>query len=159
MKRILFLLIAAFLLTAVFPAFAQASSGIVVTANVKNANPTLIFTGGTSDQALNEKILSDLQFCDWFNVLKSGSATYQVSVKGSLQDFTVTVMNSAGVPVFQPFRVSDSKEVDAAAHTAVKSSLDAIGRLIIGWVTQRSFLSVTSTPFALCATADKNAAS
>ena len=126
MKRILFLLIAAFLLSAVFPAFAQASSGIVVTANAKNANPTLIFTGGTSDQALNEKILSDLQFCDWFNVLKSGSATYQVSVKGSLQDFTVTVMNSAGVPVFQPFRVSDSKEVDAAAHTAVDTILNRL---------------------------------
>ena len=57
MKRILFLLTAALLLAAL-PVFAQsaASGGIVVTADAKNANPTLVFTGGLSDQALNFQI-------------------------------------------------------------------------------------------------------
>ena len=125
MKKTLFLLTAAFLFAAALPVFAQTaatSGGIVVTAPEKNANPTLIFTGGTSDEALNAKILSDFQFCDWFTVLKSGKATYHVSAKGSLQDFTVTIANSAGVP-YQSFRVADSKDVDSAAHTAVDTVL------------------------------------
>ena len=128
MKRILFLLTAALFLAAAFPLFAQnaASGGIVVTADAKNANPTLVFTGGLSDQALSAKILSDFKFCGWFNVLNSGKATYQVSAKGSLNDFTVTISNSAGVPVCNPFRITDSKEVDAAAHTAVDTVLNRI---------------------------------
>ena len=98
MKKYLFLLTAAFLFAAALPLFAQsASGGIVVTAEAKNANPTLVFTGGLSDQALNAKIQSDFEYCGWFTVLKSGKAAYHVSAKGSLQDFTVTISNSAGV--------------------------------------------------------------
>ena len=126
MKKTLFLLTAAILLAAAFPVFAQsASGGIVVTADAKNANPTLVFTGGLSDQALSAKILSDFQYCGWFTVLKSGTAAYHVSAKGNLQDFTVTVSNSAGVPMHS-FRITDSKEVDAAAHTAVDTVLNRI---------------------------------
>jgi len=127
MKRILFLLTAAVLLAAALPLFAQsaASGGIVVTANAKNANPTLVFTGGLSDQALSAKILSDLQFCGWFNVLKSGTAAYQVSAKGTLRDFTVTIANGAGIPEHS-FRITDSKDVNAAAHTAVDTILNRI---------------------------------
>jgi len=126
MKRIKLILTAAILFAAALTVSAQGiSGGIVVTADAKNANPTLVFTGGTSDQALSAKILSDFQFCGWFNVLKSGSATYQVSAKGSLQDFTVTVSNSAGVPIHS-FRITDSKEVDAAAHTAVDTVLNKL---------------------------------
>ena len=117
---------AAILFASSLPIFAQASAGgIVVTADAKNANPTLLFTGSTSDQALNAKILSDFQFCDWFNVLRSGNATYQVSATGSLHDFTVTVANGAGVPIHS-FRITDSKEVDAAAHTAVDTVLNKL---------------------------------
>lgn len=128
MKRILFLLTAALLLAGALPLFAQGavSGGIVVTADAKNANPSIIFNGGLSDQALSAKILSDLQFCGWFTVLKSGSAAYHVSAKGTLQDFTVTVTNSAGVPVCNAFRISDSKDVDSAAHTAVDTLLNRI---------------------------------
>ena len=127
MKKIKLFLTAAVLLAAALPVFAQsaASGGIVVTADAKNANPTLVFTGGLSDQALSAKILSDFQYCGWFTVLKSGSAAYQVSAKGSLEDFTVTISNSAGVPMHS-FRVTDSKEVDAAAHTAVDTVLNKI---------------------------------
>ena len=127
MKRIMFLLTAALLLAAALPVFAQsaASGGIVVTADAKNANPTLVFTGGLSDQALNAKILSDFDYCGWFTVLKSGNAAYHVSAKGSLQDFTVTISNSAGVPMHS-FRITDSKEVDAAAHTAVDTVLNKL---------------------------------
>ena len=75
MKKSLFLLTAVLLFAAATPLFSQsASGGIVVTAEAKNANPTLIYTGGLSDQALSAKILSDLQICDWFTVLKSGNA-------------------------------------------------------------------------------------
>jgi len=129
MKRLQFLLTAAVLLAAAFPVFAQNAStagGIVVTANAKNANPTLVFTGGLSDQALSAKLLSDFQNCGWFTVLKSGNATYQVSAKGSLQDFSVSVTNSAGVAMIQPFRITDSKDVDAAAHTAVDTILNRL---------------------------------
>lgn len=125
MKKLHFFLTAALLLAAALPGFAQgaaASDGIVITAKVKNANPTLIFTGGTSDQALNAKILSDLQICDWFTVLKSGNAVNQVSAKGTLQDFTVTISNGAGVPIHS-FRITDCKDVDTAAHTAVDTIL------------------------------------
>ena len=126
MKKILFLLTAAVLLAAALPVFAQgASGGIVVTAEAKNANPTLIFTGGLSDQALSAKILSDFKYCGWFTVQESGSAAYQVSAKGTLQDFTVTISNSAGVPMHS-FRITESKEVDAAAHTAVDTVLNKI---------------------------------
>ncbi len=129
MKKTLILLSAAvaLLLVAVFPVCAQnaAPGGIVVTANAKNDNPTLVFTGGLSDQALSAKILSDFQYCGWFNVLKSGSAAYQVSAKGALQDFTVTISNSAGVAM-NSFRITDSKDVDAAAHTAVDTVLNKI---------------------------------
>ena len=126
MKRILFLLTAALLFAAALPIFAQnASGGIVVTADAKNANPTLVFNGSLSDQALSAKILSDFQYCGWFTVLKSGSAAYQVSAKGSLKDFTVTISNSAGVPMHS-FRITDSKEVDAAAHTAVDTVLNKL---------------------------------
>ena len=127
MKRFRLFLTAAVLLAAALPVFAQsaASGGIVVTADAKNANPTLVFTGGLSDQALSAKILSDFQYCGWFTVLKSGSAAYQVSAKGSLEDFTVTVSNGAGVPMHS-FRITDSKEVDAAAHTAVDTVLNKI---------------------------------
>ena len=127
MKKLQFLLTAAVLLAAALPVFAQnaAPGGIVVTADAKNANPTLVYTGGLSDQALNAKILSDFQYCGWFTVLKSGSAAYQVSAKGSLQDFTVTISNSAGVAM-NSFRITDSKEVDAAAHTAVDTVLNKL---------------------------------
>ena len=126
MKKIMFLLTAAVLFAAALPVFAQgASGGIVVTADAKNANPTLIFTGGLSDQALSAKILSDFKYCGWFTVLESGNAAYQVSAKGVLQDFTVTVSNSAGVPMHS-FRVTDSKETDAAAHTAVDTVLNKV---------------------------------
>ena len=95
MKKLQVLLTAAVLLAAALPVFSQnaASGGIVVTAEAKNANPTLVFTGGLSDQALNAKILSDFQYCGWFTVLKSGSAAYQVSAKGTLEDFTVTKLS------------------------------------------------------------------
>ena len=128
MKKILFLLTAALLLAAALPVFAQsaAAGGIVVTADAKNANPTLVFTGELSDQALSAKILSDFQYCGWFTVLKSGSAAYHVSAKGSLQDFTVSVTNSAGVQICKSFHVTGSKEVDAAAHTAVDTVLNRI---------------------------------
>ena len=128
MKKIRFILTAALLLAAALPVFAQSAAtagGIVVIANAKNANPTLIFTGGLSDQALSAKILSDFQYCGWFNVLNSGSATYHVSAKGTLQDFTVTVSNSAGVAIHS-FRITDSREVDAAAHTAVDTVLNKL---------------------------------
>ena len=127
MKKITLFLTAAVLLAAALPVFAQgaASGGIVVTADAKNANPTLVFTGGLSDQALSAKILSDFQYCGWFTVLKSGNAAYQVSAKGSLQDFTVTISNSAGVAMHS-FRITDSREVDAAAHTAVDTVLNKL---------------------------------
>ena len=128
MKKSRILFTAAVLIAAAFiVVFSQGSSapGIVVTANAKNANPTLIFTGGLSDQALSAKILSDLQNCDWFTVLKSGNAAYQVSAKGTLDDFTVTIANGSGVPI-NSFRITDSKEVDAAAHTAVDTILNKL---------------------------------
>ena len=126
MKKYLFLLTAAVLFAAALPVFAQnASGGIVVTAEAKNANPTLLFKGGLSDQALNAKIQSDFEYCGWFTVLKSGSAAYHVSAKGTLQDFTVTISNSAGVPLHS-FRITDSREVDAAAHTAVDTVLNKL---------------------------------
>ena len=118
MKR--FLLYIAIFLSA-FSVFAQ--GGIVVTAKEKNANPTLVFNSGLSDQALSAKILSDFQHCDWFTVLKSGTAAYHVSAKGSLQDFTVTISNSAGIAMHTiPFK--GSKDVDTAAHTAVDAVLN-----------------------------------
>lgn len=120
MKR-LFLCIVIFL--SAFSVFAQ--GGIVVTADAKNANPTLIFTGGLSDHALSAKILSDLQRCDWFNVLKSGTATYHVSAKGNLQDFTVTVSNSAGATM-HTIPIKGIKNVDTAAHTAVDMVLNKL---------------------------------
>ena len=127
MKKVLFLLTAAILFAAGFPAFAQnsASGGIVVTADSKNANPTLVFSGSLSDQALNAKILSDFRNCGWFTVLSSGKAAYHISAKGSLQNFTVTISNSAGVEI-NSFRISDSKDVDAAAHTAVDTILNRL---------------------------------
>ena len=127
MKKYMFLLTAAVLLAAALPVFAQsaASGGIVVTAEAKNADPTLLFKGGSSDAALNAKIQSDFDNCGWFDVLKSGKATYHVSVKGSLRDFTVTIANSAGVAV-NSFRIADSKDVDTAAHTAVDTVLNKV---------------------------------
>ena len=121
------LLTVAFFLAAVFPAFAQGASGsIVVTAETKNANPTLIFTGGLSDQALSAKILSDFRHCDWFDVRESGTAAYHVSARGNLQDFTVLISNSAGVAMHQPIHFTGSKDVDAAAHKAVDAVLNTL---------------------------------
>ena len=126
MKKYLFLLTAAFLFAAALPLFAQsASGGIVVTAEAKNANPTLIFTGGLSDKELSAKIVSDLQYCGWFRVLKEGKPAYQVSAKGTLADFTVTVANGAGVPIHS-FRITESQDVDSAAHTAVDTILNKL---------------------------------
>jgi len=127
MKKLLFLLAAAVLFAAGFPVFAQgsASGGLLITADAKNANPTLVFTGNLSNQALSAKILSDFNNCGWFTVLKSGSAAYHVSAKGSLQDFTVTISNSAGAAM-SSFRITDSKEVDSAAHTAVDTVLNRL---------------------------------
>jgi len=120
MKRFLLCIILLFATICVF-----AQGGIVVTADAKNANPTLIFTGGLSDQVLSAKILSDFQHCDWFNVLKSGSATYHVSAKGNLQDFTVTISNSAGVAMHS-IPIKGFKDVDAAAHTAIDMVLNRL---------------------------------
>lgn len=103
----------------------QETSGEIVSATVKHANPTLVFTSELSHQALSEKILSDLKNCGWFNVLESGNAAYQVSVQGNFGDFTVTVSNNVGTPL-HTFRVTDSREVDAAAHTAVDTVLNKI---------------------------------
>ncbi len=124
MRKIMFLLTAAVLLAAALPAFAQ-SGGIVVTADAKNANPTLVFTGGLSDLSLSAKILSDFKYCGWFTVLSSGTAAYHVSAKGTLEDFTVTVANGAGIAMHS-FRITDSKDVDAAAHTAVDTVLNKV---------------------------------
>jgi TolB protein len=118
--------LATLFLIATLPVIAQ-SGGIVVTANAKNTNPTLVFTSGLSDQTLSAKILSDLNHCGWFDVRKSSSATYHVSANGSLQDFTITVSNSADVLIYSS-RFKGSKDVDIAAHTAV----DAILKNIFG---------------------------
>ena len=119
MKRLLFLLM---FLSIIFHSLAQSGS-IVVTAKEKNANPTLIFNSGLSDQALSAKILSDFQHCDWFNVLKSGTAAYQVSANGNLQNFTVTISNSAGVEIHS-IPIKGGKDVDTAAHKAVDMVLN-----------------------------------
>ena len=124
MKRLLFYLATLFLF-ATLPVIAQ-NGGIVVTAEAKNANPTLIFTGGLSDQALFEKILSDFQHCDWFTVLKSGTAAYHISAKGNLQDFTITISNSAGVALHPPFHFVGNKDVNTAAHKAVDMVLNKL---------------------------------
>lgn len=120
MKR--FLLSIAFLIST-FSVFAQ--GGIVVTANTKNANPTLVFNGGLADQALSSKMLSDFQHCDWFTVLTSGTAAYHVSAKGNLQDFTVTNSNSAGVAM-HIIPIKGSTDVDTAAHKAVDMVLNKL---------------------------------
>ena len=115
------------ILFATFSVFAQGTSNsIVVTADAKNANPTLIFNSSLSDQALSAKILSDFQHCDWFTVLKSGTAAYHVVAKGNLQDFTVTISNSAGVALHPPFHFVGSKDVDTAAHKAVDMVLNKL---------------------------------
>ena len=119
----------AIVLALLFPVFAQAQSSsrsIVVTADAKNANPTLIFSGGLSDRALSAKILSDFQHCDWFTVLKSGTAAYHVSARGNLQDFTVTISNSAGVALHPPLHFTGSRDVDSAAHAAVDAVLNRL---------------------------------
>ena len=62
MKKTQLFLTAAILFAAALSVLAQGvSGGIVVTAEAKNANPTLVFTGGLSDQALSAKILSDFR--------------------------------------------------------------------------------------------------
>lgn len=104
---------------------AQEISGESTAATVKHANPTLVFTSELSSQALSEKILSDFKNCGWFDVLESGSAAYQVSAKGKFGDFTVTVSNNAGTPL-HTFRITDSRDVDAAAHTAVDTVLNKL---------------------------------
>ena len=103
----------------------QEISGEIAVPTVKHANPTLVFSSELSHQALSEKILSDFRNCGWFKVLESGSAAYQVSAQGKFGDFTVTVSNNAGTPL-HTFRVTDSREVDAAAHTAVDTILNKI---------------------------------
>lgn len=105
--------------------FTQEISGEIAVPTVKHANPTLVFTSELSHQALSEKILSDFRICGWFNVLESGNAAYQVSVQGKFGDFTVTVSNNAGTPLYT-FRVTDSRDVDAAAHTTVDTVLNKI---------------------------------
>lgn len=123
MKR--FLLCIALLLSATYVLAQGTSGGIVVTAPAKNANPMLVFSSVLSDQALSAKILSDFQRCDWFTVLKTGTAAYHVSAKGSLQDFTITISNSAGVAM-HTIPIKGIKDVDAAAHTAVDMVLNKL---------------------------------
>ena len=142
MKKILFYLATLFLI-ATLPVIAQ-SGGIVVTANAKNANPTLVFTSGLSDQTLSEKILSDLSCCGWFDVRKSGNATYRVSAKGSLQDFKVSVSNSAGVQIYSS-RFKGSKDVDIAAYTAVDAVLNNLFG-IQGICRSKIVFSASTTP-------------
>jgi len=122
--------LATIFLIATLPVIAQ-SDEIVVTANAKNADPTLVFTSGLSDQTLSAKILSDLNHCGWFDVRKSGNTTYHVSAKGSLQDFTVSVSNSAGVQATHfsagrglgpPNRENGEKTGDRFGHFSGKSS-------------------------------------
>lgn len=103
----------------------QEVSGEIPAPTVKHANPKLVFTSELSPQALSEKILSDFRNCGWFDVLESGNAAYQVSTQGKYADFTVTVSNNAGTPLYS-FRVTDSRDVDAAAHTAVDTVLNKI---------------------------------
>lgn len=123
MKRLL--LYIAILFSVLSLSVQGASGSIVVTADAKNANPTLVFSSGLSDQALSAKILSDFQHCDWFTVVKSGTATYHVSAKGNLQDFTVTISNSAGVAM-HTIPIKGIKDVDVAAHTAVDMVLNKL---------------------------------
>ena len=103
----------------------QEISGESTAATVKHANPTLVFSSELSSQTLSEKILSDLKNCGWFNVLESGNAAYQVSAQGKYADFTVTVSNNAGTPL-HTFRITDSRDVDAASHTAVDTVLNKL---------------------------------
>ncbi len=103
----------------------DAPGQILIVNDIKHASPTLVFISELSDQALSEKLLSDLKYCGWFNVLDSGSAAYHVSAKGTLQDYTVTVSNGAGVAMHS-FRITDSRETDAAAHTAVDTVLNKL---------------------------------
>ena len=103
----------------------QEISGKIAASTVKHANPTLVFSSELSSQTLSEKILSDLKNCGWFNVLESGSAAYQVSAQGNFGDFTVTVSNNAGT-LLHTFRITDSRDVDAAAHTAGDTVLNKL---------------------------------
>jgi hypothetical protein len=103
----------------------DATRQIVVVNDMKHANPTLVFTSELSYSALSEKILSDLKYCGWFNVLESGNAAYRVSAQGKFDDFTVTVSNNEGAPMYS-FRITENREMDAAAHTAVDTILNRI---------------------------------
>ena len=98
---------------------------IPIANDIKHANPTLVFTSELSYPALSEKILSDLKYCGWFNVLESGNAAYRVSAQGKFDDFTVTVSNNEGVPMYS-FRITENREMEAAAHTAVDTILNKI---------------------------------
>ena len=138
MKR--FLLTITLLLASIC-VFAQ--GGIVVSADPKN-NPTLVFSGGLSDQVLSAKILSDFQHCDWFDVLKSGTAAYHVSAKGNLQNFTVTISNSAGVAMHS-IPIKGCKDVDAAAHMAVDMVLNRLFG-IQGFCRSKIVFSAYTTP-------------
>ena len=139
MKRIL--LYIAILFSVLSLSVQGASGSIVVTADAKNANPTLIFTGELSDQVLSAKILSDFQHCDWFNVLKSGTATYRVSAKGTLQDFTVTISGGA----MQSIPIKGCKDVDAAALMAVDMVLNRLFG-IQGFCRSKIVFSAYTTP-------------
>ena len=103
----------------------DAPGQILIVNDIKHDNPTLVFTSELSYPAHSEKILSDLKYCGWFNVLESGNAAYHVSAKGTLQDFTITVSNSAGVAMHS-FRITDSRETDSAAHMAVDTVLNKL---------------------------------
>ena len=59
-------------------------------------------------------------------MLKTGTAAYHVAAKGNLQDFTVTISNSAGVALHPPFHFVGSKDVNTAAHKAVDMVLNKL---------------------------------
>ena len=125
-RNVYFIVVCIAILLTAFSVFTQgASGGIVVTAKAKNANPTLIFNSSLSDLALSAKMLSDFQHCDWFTVQKSGTATYHVSARGNLQDFTITISNSAGVAMHS-IPIKGSTNVDTAAHMAVDTVLNKL---------------------------------
>lgn len=101
----------------------SATGNIEIVKGAKQDNPTLVFEGGSTSDALNQKLLSDFKKCGWFTVVDKGAADYRVKVSGSVENFTIDLMNDSRVSIMSK-RISGASDVDTVAHNAVDAVLE-----------------------------------
>ena len=98
------------------------SAQVTVTKTGKDGNPTLRIQNISGNPQLAKKIVSDLRFCGWFQVVSGNSSDYVINGNAGENTVSLTVANGAGIPMYSV--TASGKDASSTAHSAVDKILE-----------------------------------